>query len=96
MEQFIPVIAIFIPVIALLIPIVAIFTSHQRKMAEMFHNGLNNQNTDLLNREIAMMREEISQLKASQNNLAIQVDDIKKSETQRSVTSQVAERLTNN
>lgn len=95
MEHIPGILALSIPILAIFIPIVAIFTNHQRKMAELYHAGANSQQADILNREIAMMREEISQLKAHQNNLAIQMDDLRKNDSQRSVTSQVAERLTN-
>jgi len=60
------------------IPIIAILTSHQRKMAEMFH-GRRDQNLDAqILMELQNMRSELTMLKQRVNDVTLAVDDQKR------------------
>lgn len=60
------------------IPITAILTHHQRKMAELIHGKMGDQNTNqALLHEIQSLRYEVSQLRESVNQQRIDMDDLK-------------------
>lgn len=69
LENIIPLFAIFM---VFGIPMVAILTAHQRKMAELYHRG-NDQQT---NAEMLAMRREMMELKQLVHQLTISVDGL--------------------
>ena len=76
-------VAILVPVIIFMIPIIAILTAHQRKMAEIIH-GKNGQNMNPLGlnlsyasqQDMAMMREEMRQLRELVQNQTLAIDNL--------------------
>jgi len=66
--------ALMIPIVALLIPIVVILTNHQRKMAEIIHQG--HQNTSS-NADLEAIRMELQNLRMQMNQHTIALDDIR-------------------
>lgn len=76
-------VAILVPIIIFMIPIIAILTAHQRKMAEIIHgkNG-QNMNPQGLNpsyasqQDMAMMREEMRQLRELVQNQTLAIDNL--------------------
>lgn len=71
--EFVAVLGVMVPIIALLIPIVAIFTTHQRRMAELIHR---NHAESMALSEVAGMRDEIRQLKELVHQQAITIDSL--------------------
>lgn len=63
------VIGVFIPIIALMIPVVAILVKHQQRMAEIIHGSQLQQGSDP---QIAILQEEIRQLRQQVNILALE------------------------
>jgi hypothetical protein len=63
-----------IPITALMIPIVAILTYHQRKMAEIVHQG---RGADVPNQEIQMLRREVQEIKEIVHQQTIAIDSIR-------------------
>jgi hypothetical protein len=61
---------IMVPLTALLIPIVVVFTKHQQRMAEIYHQGSAERN------EIAALSNEIRELKALVHQQAITLDTL--------------------
>lgn len=65
--------AIVVPLCIFGIPIVAILTNHQRKMAELIHQGSREPN---VNSEIASLRQDVAKLSAVVSTLAINMDNM--------------------
>ena len=61
---------VMIPLTALLIPIVVVFTKHQQRMAEIYHQGSAERN------EIAALGNEIRELKTLVHQQAITLDNL--------------------
>jgi len=77
--------AILIPILIFSTPIVAILTSHQRKMAELYHNRQQLQS----NPEIAALRQEVMELKQLIHQQAIAMDSF----TSHPAKSSIQERI---
>lgn len=80
LEQIVP--GELIPLLAIAltfgIPIVAILTSHQRKMAELIHQGQgDHQSQAALMHELQSLRAEVAQLRASMHQQALDLDDLR-------------------
>ena len=63
---------VMIPIIAMMIPIVVIFTNHQRKMAEIIHQGNRVQPG-----ELEAIRHELQALRTQMNQQTIALDDMR-------------------
>jgi hypothetical protein len=86
-------IAVFVPIIIFMIPIIAILTAHQRKMAEIVHgNRDNNQNLSphyATQQDLAMMREEMRQMRELIHNQTLAIDNL----ADRKLVDQLSNRL---
>lgn len=65
---------ILVPLLVFGIPIIAILTSHQRKMAQIFHENARQAGTVVS--ETQMLREEIRELKTLVHQQAIALDNL--------------------
>jgi hypothetical protein len=85
--------ALLIPILIFIIPILAILTAHQRKMAEIIHNGQAQQS---YNPEVGLLRQDLSELKALVHQQAIALDSLlAQSGTKPTMESSLQDRLPN-
>jgi hypothetical protein len=82
------ILAIFIPITALMIPIVAILTTHQRRMAELYHSR-NPQMDQHAAMQMEAMRREMAELKTLIHQQAIAIDNLAPRLTPPSVTDRM-------
>ncbi len=72
LDNLIPIMAVGLP---LSIPIIAILTHHQRKMAEIYA-GRNQADSTQLHAEVARLREEVRELRATVHEQMIALDGV--------------------
>lgn len=87
----IDIIPLFIPIIALMIPIVAILTGHQRKMAEIVHQGQGSAQSN----EILALRNEVQDLKNVVYQQTMAVENLMALQAKNQASGSIEERLGN-